>query len=548
MPRYARYWPQRALGHGPAGAPPRQMLADALARIEQWRREADPLIDRLQTLEEEYNRIQLCAEIMNSLGDSPLDFGLLNAMGPLLGKVAAIMPEEAPNPPLDFAALARETPLATGRYLLVICAADAVEALADRIRALGGRLLVPPPWLHGRANDAGRQVRGQSRRLAGEIRELYRRLERLGEIHALQRALGDVNELEWFSQQVGVLELASERFALVTGWTDDIGGARLAEALRRHRSAALIHFPPPPAGAVPPQVLVNPSWVRPFEVFARAMGVPGSNEADPSALLALVVPLLFGYMFGDLGQGLVVFLTGWWLRERLPAARLLMAAGASAMAFGWVFGSVFSIEHLLAPLWLHPLAAPVTVLAVPLGFAVVLLAGGLLLDGLEAHWRGDGRRWLATDAGFLLLYLGLIGAAVAPDLRWLPLPGLIWFVLGAALTGGLPHALGAVGELLERGLQLLVNTLSFARVGAFALAHAGLSSALMSLADAAGGWGMVPVLIVGNLVIIVLEGLVVSIQTTRLVLFEFFTRFLRGEGRVFRPLAPPPTCIQGDSR
>jgi V/A-type H+-transporting ATPase subunit I len=95
-------------------------------------------------------------------------------------------------------------------------------------------------------------------------------------------------------------------------------------------------------------------------------------------------------------------------------------------------------------------------------------------------------------------------------------------------------------------MQILVNTLSFARVGAFALAHSALSAAVVTVAAAAGsvpGWLLVMVL--GNLLIIGLEGLVVSIQTTRLVLFEFFNRFLVGTGRVFRPLPAPSATLSG---
>jgi V/A-type H+-transporting ATPase subunit I len=105
-----------------------------------------------------------------------------------------------------------------------------------------------------------------------------------------------------------------------------------------------------------------------------------------------------------------------------------------------------------------------------------------------------------------------------------------------------------LGAAIEHGFQLAVNTLSFARVGAFALAHAGLSSAIVSLADAAANpVAVFVIMLIGNVVVIVLEGLVVSIQTTRLVLFEFFIRFLRGEGRAFRPLAAPRSTSQGDS-
>ena len=89
-------------------------------------------------------------------------------------------------------------------------------------------------------------------------------------------------------------------------------------------------------------------------------------------------------------------------------------------------------------------------------------------------------------------------------------------------------------------MRLLVNTLSFARVGAFALAHAGLSLATVQLAATVPwGPGEVVVIVLGNLVVLGLEGLIVSIQTTRLMLFEFFLRFLRGEGRAMRPLALP---------
>ena len=108
-----------------------------------------------------------------------------------------------------------------------------------------------------------------------------------------------------------------------------------------------------------------------------------------------------------------------------------------------------------------------------------------------------------------------------------------------------PAALAtALAGLFENLLQLIINTLSFVRTGAFALAHAGLSLAFVTLADMPESTLMgVLILLLGNLLIIVLEGLVVAIQTTRLVLFEFFIRFLSASGRVFQPLAAPAPCM-----
>jgi V/A-type H+-transporting ATPase subunit I len=295
-------------------------------------------------------------------------------------------------------------------------------------------------------------------------------------------------------------------------------------------------------------VMQNPWWAQPFELFARMLGTPSRNEADPSRLLAVLAPLLFGYMFGDVGQGLVLLGLGLWLKGRFEAARVLIAGGASAVLFGFLFGSLFASEALIPALWLHPMEHPLTVLLVPLAFAVLLLSLGQLLAGLGALWRGELGRWLSVDAGFLVFYLGVIGLVAGLPLGWLTLAGLAWYVIGSFLRHRrLVGALAAFGHLIEDGLQILVNTLSFARVGAFALAHSALSAAVVTMAAATGSLvGGLLVMVTGNLVIIALEGLVVSIQTTRLVLFEFFNRFLRGTGRVFRPLPAPPALVTGE--
>ena len=270
--------------------------------------------------------------------------------------------------------------------------------------------------------------------------------------------------------------------------------------------------------------------------------MPGGDEADPSVLLAIAVPLMFGYMFGDVGQGLAIAAAGFALRNRFPVARLFVAGGLSAAVFGVLFGSVFSL-HAIPALWIDPLDAPLTILAVPLAGGAVLLTMGLALNALEAWWRGEIRAWLATDAGYLTAYLGILAGFL--DVRGFVVAGAgaLVFCLGHALHARRPGAaLAAAAELAERLMQILINTLSFARVGAFALAHAGLSSAIVALMDATDNLALKAfVLIAGNVVVLALETMVVAIQTTRLVLFEFFTRFLTAGGRVFRPLPPPPS-------
>jgi V/A-type H+/Na+-transporting ATPase subunit I len=198
-------------------------------------------------------------------------------------------------------------------------------------------------------------------------------------------------------------------------------------------------------------------------------------------------------------------------------------------------------------LWLHPLEHPLPVLGVALGFGVAVILVGLALDALQRAWQGTFRQWLAIDAGLVGAYLGIVGAALDLRALWaLPL-GIAWALIGAAVCHPAARAAAVAhvaGEGLERLLQLAVNTVSFVRVGAFALAHAGLCAAVVGMAEIAGP-GYWPVLILGNVAIIGLEGLVVSIQTTRLVLFEFFVRFVTARGRPFEPLTPPPASVPG---
>lgn len=543
--RYGRYWTRGRWRRRTLIEAPTVVVERALARIQAWRREADPVIALLQECEEELTRLKWLAQIIGRIAEQPLDFGAVARSGPVLGTFCAILPREADLRLPDWT-IPRSVPWEDERCYMILGPKAQLDAVKHQVQSLKGRIIERPPWLQGDALDSLARIRARREFLSRRAVNLTAELDNLFEDYDLGHALGEIAGLAWFAEHVEGFEPAGTHLVWITGWTDDLAGEALEQALTASGARALLRLRPPPAGMRPPQVLLNPPWMRPFELFASAFGVPGSDEADPTPVLALVVPLLFGYMFGDLGQGAVIAAAGWWLARRGESmGRLLLLAGLSAMVFGLLFGSVFAREDLIPALWLHPLHAPITVLAVPLVFAVGLLALGQLLAGLGALWRGELGHWLLRDLGFLVLYLGLVSWPWFPAGGQAALVGALWYVIGSFLIHRrLLGGLAALGHLLESGMQILVNTLSFARVGAFALAHASLSAAVVTMADSAPWWAGLIILVLGNALIIVLEGLVVSIQTTRLVLFEFFNRFLRGSGRVFRPLPPPPEVVR----
>jgi V/A-type H+-transporting ATPase subunit I len=554
--RYRAYWPL-ADACRPSAFPeaPVAALERSLAAIRAWAQESEPVILALQRCESEREELRLWEPLLDTLGQRALDPAVLADAGPWLRVRLFVLPPGSEVEPAPQGGAGRLETLACklevggATHLLVAGPPQALQAMAQVVTTQKGSAHPVPTWLEA---DTGRNHGHVERRL----RELEREMAELGATLALQhgrhdlpRALGDANRLQWVLQNVHALE-AGELLCWITGWSSDPQVRAVARALQECGARALPHFAAPPAGAQAPLLLSNPRWARPFEIFSRAFGMPSSSEADPSALLAVAVPLMFGYMFGDVGQGLVLAAAGWWLRKRFAVARLLMVGGLSAAAFGFLFGSVFGLHGLVPALWLHPFDAPLTLLLAPLVGGVVLLTLGLGLNAIEAWWGGEMRRWLLTDAALIVVYLGLLAAFVAPAGLLAAAAGALWFCIGHAVRERrIAAAFAAVGEAVEKTLQILINTLSFARVGAFALAHAGLSSAVVTLMDASQSIvAKALVLVVGNALVIVLEAMVVSIQTTRLVLFEFFTRFMQGQGRVFRPLPAPPFSYQESPR
>jgi V/A-type H+-transporting ATPase subunit I len=550
--RYQAYWPDAAACR-PSAFPqaPLATLQQALDRLQAWSAEAEPLIRALQGNAATTAELLLWRQVLDRWpGDSGLPHELAGA-GPLLAARLCVLPAGVePADVLGAAAPEIELlhctlPAERCCHMLVAGRSEALQALGQRVASAKGSMHAPPAWAHVERNDNRAEIDRRLHDAAQARAQQDEQMQALAQRHALARTLGDAHRVRWLLHNVQALE-SGGLFCWITGWSSDPQGQALAHALRHSGARALLHLATAPSQAHAPLLLHNPPWARPFEIFSRALGMPSASEADPTPLLAVVVPLMFGYMFGDVGQGLLIAAVAWWLRDRFPIARLLFVGGLSAAAFGLLFGSVFSVHGLLPALWLHPLEQPLAVLLAPLLGGAVLLTLGLALDALAAWWRGEWQRWALGDAALLVVYLGLLAAFVWPPGLWLAAAGALHFCVGhAVLARRGAAAVGAIGELVEKSVQIMINTLSFARVGAFALAHAGLSSAIVALMDAAHNHVVQAlVLLVGNVVVIVLEVMVVSIQTTRLVLFEFFTRFMQGRGRAFRPLPPPPFSYQ----
>jgi V/A-type H+/Na+-transporting ATPase subunit I len=536
--RYRAYWPEPRID--PAVPPPESIAGarDVLGELRSWAAAADPCLARLQSAITQRAALAEFSGLLElpSSGAPVLE---LAQAGDLVESRLYALGE--PLPPLPSGLLTMEFPGPNGSYLAALGTPEDCAALDHELELRRGRRLQLPAGLDIQLDRARAQLSERVAQQDAAITKEKAALDELASRYRLPARLAGFAFLNWLVAHVPRLA-ATEHFAWVTGWTGDLDGTKLEAALARAGLPHLLHFPEAPPTFEAPVLLVNPTWLRPFELFVRLLGTPRAGEADPTAVLAVLAPLLFGFMFGDVVQGAVLLVAGVLLWRRVPALRLLVPGGISAIAFGFAFGSVAARDDLIRSLWVHPLAAPLVILTTTVIFGVVVLLGGMTLDALEHFWRGQGRDWLWHRGGLAVAYLGFAGCLFSPRGLLLSAAGLAWALLGPMVSSGSgAEFTKSLGESIETLLQLGINTISFARVGAFALAHAGLSAAIVGVAVATHspvGYGII--LVLGNVLILILEGLVVAIQTTRLVLFEFFIRFLRADGRPLRPLPPPP--------
>ncbi len=325
----------------------------------------------------------------------------------------------------------------------------------------------------------------------------------------------------------------------------------------------------------PPVKLQNAGAFRPFEFFVDMYGLPRYTEIDPTAFVAITYTLLFGIMFGDLGQGLVVSIIGWlmWKLKKMAIGKILVPCGISSAIFGLVYGSVFGFEHALDPLY-HALfgleekpievmnsswAMNIILAAVVIGLLLIITA--MCLNIYSSLRRRDYESGVFGPNGIvglvfygslvfgfgLQLLLGVTIVTLPYVLGLIVLPLILMFFreplgkLMAREPDWKPEKWGEFilqnfFEMFELMLSYLSNTMSFLRVGAFVLIHAGMMMAVFTLAELAGGVGYVAIVIFGNALVMCMEALLVAIQVLRLEFYEMFSRYYNGDGRPFRPL------------
>ena len=344
-----------------------------------------------------------------------------------------------------------------------------------------------------------------------------------------------------------------------------------------------------------PVALKNPKIFAPFQMLVTNYSIPEYRTVDPTPVVVFTYLVMFGLMFPDVGQGLIIFFLGLVAtlifkkkdnKSMFNLSKLIMWCGATATVSGFIFGSVFGLP-VLKPIWFNYHAVVMgessgnryirgifDVIKISVIFGIAVIELGIVFNWInliiKRKWidliftkSGILGAWIFNGGIYIALYMVHHGYKSMPSMDKLLLlaviPALLFVFkkpvefyfkkaengepknVKITLSGIMNFAMEWAVELLEVFSGYLSNTLSFMRVAGFGIAHISLMVAFYQLAQMASGgngyniFGYITI-IFGNLLVIILEGLSVGVQSLRLNYYEFFSKFFMGSGILYKPI------------
>jgi V/A-type H+-transporting ATPase subunit I len=378
--------------------------------------------------------------------------------------------------------------------------------------------------------------------------------------------------LELKIEQLKKLLAVTNNYVYISGWVSKSDAIELEDLFSKYEERLLTsysHADEVSERLVPPTKLKNNWLFKPFETLIHMYGTPSYKELDPTAFVGLAYMVLFGAMFGDVGQGLLLAFVGYMMTRKSSSdyGAILLRIGLISSVFGFFYDSFFGYEHFLSSffpekmefIFLRPIENinQILVLAVVsgIGFLYISYIYSVInklknKDIKEGIFGRNGIAGILLFTSILVLVGGSFLNIQVPEtlLKVLIAVSIILMIIREPLANLImkhkplyhetvtEYYVESGFELLETFLGMLSNSVSFIRVGAFALNHVGLFMAFHTIALLIGtAMGEVAMFIVGNALVIALEGLIVLIQGLRLVYYEMFSKYYTGDGLAFVP-------------
>ncbi|MBE6069155.1 MAG: hypothetical protein E7211_15885 [Clostridium lundense] len=454
--------------------------------------------------------------------------------------------------------------------VVIIITPKMLKNESDRILSSLNLETVEMPWQYeGTPLQVQEKLKQEFNELQKEILELESQMRKIYEENKQEINILNVSlKLQLKTSELKDYAACTNEFFYLCGWVPEDEIKSLNEKLNIFGNKIIVLSKEADRitnkTITPPTRLKNNSIVRPFEVMVNMYGIPSYDETDPTLFLGISYMIIFGAMFGDVGQGLVFLIAGLFLKHKMRRVNLggiLARLGISSAIFGFLYGSVFGFEDVIPAAFIRPMENIQDVLIMAVVFGCMLLVVGFIFSLINNFKRKDIENGVFGKDGVngLLFYILLLYFTYSKVLGINTFKTSIWIVLFIAMLmimvfkEPLSNLIKGIRPLyresksdyfieggfgvLETLLGMFSNTISFIRVGAFALNHVGLFIAFSSLANMMNSEaGSIFMYILGNIIIIGLEGLIVFIQGLRLEYYELFSKYYEGGGIEFQPI------------
>jgi len=394
-------------------------------------------------------------------------------------------------------------------------------------------------------------------------------------------AMHELCEIEKNNQNIKLMLGKTDRVYVLGGWIPNERIPELESRINKvTRGNVLFKYYDPDSYDDVPVVMKNPIFSKPFEPLTRTFGVPRYDEIDPTTIMAISFPIIYGLMFGDIGHGFMILLVGIFMIKFLSKNNkdikalgiILVYCAILSIIFGFAYGDLFGSHELfhdyitepfgIKDLWINPLHDSQEFLVAAFIVGFIHMSIGIMLRFINyiinkkffhaiagpfiQQWLFAGGVFLIMKKGpnfmlwsddpllvFITIVLPLIGILFSDVIKHIP-EGIkvreLFRLINATLL-----------ELYEIPVALLANTISYARIFALALVHAGLFIALFEISNiftSMGSFGdiiKILVIIIGTIVLVCLEGCIVFLHTLRLHYYEWFTKFYQADGIEYNP-------------
>lgn len=548
--------------------------------------EVSPIYEEIQQTKDLIKKYQSFRENIKYILDKNIDFAQLDTLHFFKYKIGMMSHEDKMEIAKNYeniTAIAKAIGTGEDSEVFLIIYPQKFEEETEKIlKSVNFEEVNIPETLKGTPREMNQQMEEFLRQEQSKLNDLYQQMNEMKEIYQdfICQAITRVKMTQKVNKIKERIERGNSVFIL-SGWIPESQKEEITKQISTVSNKFMTVFKDIDEigkSVMPPTKLKNHRWFQPFESLVKMYGTPSYNELDPTVFLSITYLIMFGAMFGDVGQGLIFVLVGYILSKKQKESvfgPIAMRLGISSTIFGFLFGSffgneewiphivrnVFGSESFAARLIIHPMENMNLILISAVVFGVILILFGFgysMINCLKVSNIKDGlfgRNGLAGLIFYIALLLIVYDIAVAPII--IPKVILIACIiismavmvicepLANTIQNKLPlyheeissYYVESGFDILETILSLASNTISFIRVGAFALNHVGLFLAFKTMADMAnGGITGIIIMIIGNIIIIGLEGLIVFIQGLRLQYYELFGKYFRGEGIEFTPV------------